>query len=130
MFTRVYTVHLGPASAVLRPRAVVLVKEGFCWPAFFFNIVWALFKGLWITAIILFLAQILVQTGAQALGLSQEAQSIVTIGFFILVGLFANDLRRFELERRGYREVGVIAASHLSAAEQRAFERIPALAGA
>lgn len=130
MFTRIYTVHLGPASAISRPRSVVLVKEGFSWPAFLFNIVWALSKGLWITAIILFLAQAAIEGGAAASGLSGEAQSVIALGFLALVGLYANDLRRFELSQRGYRQVGVVAAGNLSAAELRAFERMPVLAGA
>lgn len=128
---RIYTVHIAPgAGANGREPRIAFVKEGFCWPAFFFNWVWALFKGKWITALLLFAASMAVGAAIQGLHLSEQAQSVVSLAYFILTGLFANDLLRWELERRGYREAGVVAARNLAAAEQRAFERLPSLAAA
>ena len=43
---KIYSVHDRPGS--LAPdRDVVLVKEGFCWPAFFLTALWALWHRLW-----------------------------------------------------------------------------------
>jgi len=128
---RIYTVHIAPgAGANGREARVTFVKEGFCWPAFFFNWVWALFKGMWITALLLFVASMAVGAAVETLHLSEQARSAASFAYFIVTGLFANDLLRWELTRRGYREAGVVAARNLAAAEQRAFERLPALAGA
>jgi len=30
------------------------VKKGWCWPAFFFGSIWALFSGLWVAAFFIF----------------------------------------------------------------------------
>ncbi len=125
---RIYTVHIVPgAGAIGHEARVIFVKEGFSWPAFFFNWVWALFKGLWITALGLFLAEIVLGAAVGSLQVSAPAQSIASFTFFVLTGLFGNDLARMELARKGYREAGVVVARNLEAAEQRAFERLPAL---
>ena len=125
---RIYTVHLGPPRKDLRERDIRFVKEGFSWPAALFNVFWALVKGMWIAAIIIFLAQAVVSGVIGAARLAPEAEAAASLAFVLLLGLFGNDLLRFELARRGYREVGVVAARNLAGAEQRAFERIPALA--
>ncbi len=47
----IYTVHVRG-----RGRAdddVVLVKDGFSWPAFFFSLIWALWHRLWFFALIM-----------------------------------------------------------------------------
>ncbi len=122
---RVYTVHVGPAAAL--GREVALVKEGFSWPAYFFHFGWALVKGMWITAILLFVIESVVSGTAASFRLTAEAQGLAFVALLFLFGAFGNDLRRFELGRRGFREIGVVAAGSLGAAEQRAFERLPEL---
>jgi hypothetical protein len=57
---RVYTVHIHPRrrdADGLGDRDVVLVKEGFCWPALFFSVIWAIWKGLWLVALLFLLLQ-------------------------------------------------------------------------
>jgi len=126
---RIYTVHLGPPPARAgRERDVRFVKEGFSWPAFVFTLAWAVVKGLWRTALGIFLAQTAIAAAAEALRLSPDAGAVVSFAFLVFLGAFGNDFVRLELARRGYREIGVVAARNLGAAEQRAFERIPALA--
>jgi hypothetical protein len=122
---RVYTVHLGPAAAL--GREVALVKEGFSWPAYLFTILWALVKGMWVTAILLFLVQACLSGAAMSFRAAPQASALASLALLFLIGAFGNDLRRFELSRRGFREIGVVAAGSLGAAEQRAFERLPEL---
>lgn len=124
---RIYTVHLGPQRAPNgRERDVVFVKEGFSWPAFTFAFIWAVVKGMWRSALILFAVQIAV--GVATKSFSPEVQGVLQLAMLFLFGAYGNDLQRFELARRGYTEIGVVAAGGLSAAEQRAFEHMPALA--
>lgn len=133
MGMRVYTVHLGPVpedAPAGGERDMVLVKEGFSWPAFFFSVLWAVSRGMWLTAVLLFLASALLGWAVEALALDAESESAVTLAFFALVGSFANDWRRAALERRGYEEVGVVAAPGLEAAEHRAFDRLQGRLGA
>ena len=44
MKTRLYTVHLLDDAS---DDGLVLVKEGFSWPAFFVAVPWALFHRMW-----------------------------------------------------------------------------------
>ena len=46
---RLYTVHQNPDP--LSGNDLVFVKEGFCWPAFFFPMLWPLWHRLWLVAL-------------------------------------------------------------------------------
>ena len=122
---RLYSVHLGPATP--EGREVVLVKEGFSWPAFLFTFVWALVKGWWLTAILIFAAQFGLSTVSYLVGFSAVGDTVLNFAVVFLIGTFANDLQRMELSLRNFHEAGVVAGPNLGAAELRAFERIPAL---
>ena len=98
---------------------IVAVKEGFCWPAFLFSLVWATFHRLWLFAFSLMgfcfvTFFILYQQGAEP-----SFNFIVCFGIFTLFGFLANDFRRFKLRRAGYLERGIILAPTVDAAVQR-----------
>ena len=115
---RFYTVHL--RGAALDPdRDLVLVEEGFCWPAFFFSVIWALWHRMWLAALLLFALKAGANEGAHALGLSAGAHAAVMLGAIAAIGFVANDLRRHWLGRRGFRDAGVVAAEGHDAALRR-----------
>jgi hypothetical protein len=117
---RVYTVHIPPASQ--RQPDPVLVKEGFSWPAFFFGPFWALAHRMWLVAIAL-LALDLVSSGLMdAAHLSPPIQAVLSLAIAVLIGAHANDWRRWSLDRRGFREVGVVAARNVDEALERYFD--------
>lgn len=120
MSTRMYTVHVRSWS----PEAdagTELVKDGFSWPGFFFGPFWALWHGMWRTALVLLAAE-LVLAGAVALaGLAEDGGSAVSLALHVLVGLWGNDMRRRALARAGFVERGAVLASGRDAAEQRLF---------
>ena len=123
---RVYTVHLRPGST-LPDRDAVLVKEGFCWPAFFLSFLWALWHRMWALALVLLALEIAVNTVGEALGLAAAAQGVATLGAALAVGFIANDLRRRWLARRGFDDAGVVAAAGCDAALRRFLDAHPAL---
>jgi hypothetical protein len=124
---RVYTVHM--RRPTLDPdRDIRLVKDGFNWPAFFFSIVWALWCRLWLVAGILLAAETAIAAAMAALGGDGRTQLIISIGSAVIVGLVANDLKRWTLFRRGYLEVGVVTGSDIDAAERRFWDQRPHLA--
>ena len=123
---RLYSVHLGPATP--QGREIVLVKEGFSWPAFLFTFFWALVKGWWLTAILILAAQIGLSAASYFIGFSAVGDTVLSFAVLFLIGAFANDLQRMELSLRNFHEAGVVAGTNLGAAELRAFERLPALA--
>jgi hypothetical protein len=121
-----YTV-LAPPAGPAGPDTdrFVFVKEGFCWPAFFITSVWLLARRLWLVFILYVVAS------AAILMLAMEVAPVawlVIMLFGYLVGLEANNLRRWTLERRGYRFLGVAEGARRDEAEFRFFSTWPGLA--
>jgi len=123
---RIYTVHRRQDAG--QPD-FVLVKEGFCWPAFVVALPWALWHRMWLT--VLWLAAAFVLTGAlgAVLGLDGLGGTVLFLGLAVLAGIFGNDLRRGSLARRGYAEEGVVAADNEDAAFRRFLTEAPLYAG-
>ena len=111
----IYTVHRRAGDGA--EEDTKLVAEGFCWPAFLFTVLWALWHRLWLAAV-LFLA-----LGAgldflfSALGAGDAARAVLTLAYMVLIGYSANDLRRRGLARRGYRPLGLVTGTSRDAAE-------------
>ncbi len=125
---RVYTVHIHPRQRDL-DRDIVLVKEGFCWPAFFFSVIWAIWKGLWLVALLFLAIEAALGFLFDVFLVDPLTQAALALLLAVAIGLFANDLRRWTLARRGYRDSGVIVERDLVAAERRFFETSASLIG-
>lgn len=118
---RIYTVHELP-GAPLDGAGIVLVKEGFSFPAFLLSWIWLAFNRLWIafaiwlglTAVVSFLAE-------RFLGV--EAAAVCSLALQLLLGFEGNDIRRWTLARKGYREIGISGGSSLEEAERRFFAK-------
>ena len=124
---RVYTVHM--RRPALDPESdVLLVKEGFSWPAFFFSFVWALWSRLWLVAAGLLALELAVGATLSLLDGDLWTQSAVSLGLALLVGMLANDLKRWTLFRRSFLEVAVVTGSGIDAAERRFWDQRPQLA--
>ncbi len=111
---RFYTVHIpaaggedGDEGALAR---AVLVREGFNWLAFFFAPFWALAEGLWLAALPLIAAMAAIVAVPPVLGLGPVLPVVLGLGYAVLAGMSANDLRRAGLAARGYRLAEVVAA--------------------
>ena len=91
------------------------VKMGFSWPAFFFNIFWALFKKLWLVFAI---SIILLLVSGMILGVSFPAEDADAISTFfglvvaIIYGAYGNRWHIKDLNRRGYEDVGQCTGSN------------------
>lgn len=118
----VYTVHVRDIG--LKPT-LALVKDGFSWPAAIFGFVWALVVGAWEVALILLALQIVISALLPFLILDIGAQSVVHLGVTVVVGLVANELRRWSLERRGLHEDCVVTAHDKEEAERRYLDANP-----
>lgn len=66
------------------------VYHGWSWPAFFFNCLWYMYKGMWVHGLVLFVVNLATVGLAWALGL-------------IIVPLVANKQHQEWLASRGYR---------------------------
>jgi hypothetical protein len=131
---RLYTIHVptlkrtGPAVGVTGPdrlgaliEGAVPVKEGFCWPAFFFSILWALWHRLWWVALALVIVNVGLGGILTQLGADPVVQTVISVAIAVGVGFLANDLRRRNLARRGLSERAVVASPNGEGAVERYF---------
>ena len=109
-------------------RDVVLVKEGFSWPAFFFGVPWALLRRLWLAAFVLVLATAGIAALAFFVGLDPITRMALVLGLSASFGWFGNDLRRRKLEREGFVFRTVVAGESFDAALKRFLDGTPDLA--
>ena len=108
-------------------RDIVFVKEGFCWPAFFFSVLWALWSRRWLVALGLFAAEAAASAVMVALNADLRSRLIVSVGLAAIIGVLGNDLRRWTLERRGFVLCDIVTGGDGDAAERRFFDRHPEL---
>ena len=118
MAMKIYTVHTNGWSASADADAI-LIREGFNVAAFLFGPFWALWHGMWRTAIALLLLAVAVSGGAMAAGLADGAELVLSLGVQAATGLWGNDWRRHVLARRGVLERTAIAAPGYRDAERR-----------
>ncbi len=97
---------------------VQAVKDGWCWPGFFFGAFWALFHRMWWVGLGLLGVAMLIVAGEDTIGTSAaEAllnvlSVIVSVGF----GIGGNALRAGQQIRRGYEEIAVVQAANVEMA--------------
>jgi len=120
----IYTVHaprrVGAPEA--DPLALAFIKEGFNWPALVFPVIWLIFRRMWLV-LVLYLAGAVILAAANR-SLSEFSVGAVSVGFWFLFALEANDLRRWTLGRAGWRLVGIAEGRNLVEAERRYFSRL------
>lgn len=121
MKLRMYTTHRHDAGLYAGPE-ILLVKDGFSWPAFFLGPIWALWHRMWLTALLIFVASLVVGVAGELSGLSSAAQTVLGLGFAVVVGVNANDWRRSSLHRRGWDDGASVLATTREAAEWRLFQ--------
>jgi hypothetical protein len=124
---RLYSVHLRRHG--LDPdRDLVLVKEGFSWPAFLLSFLWALWHRLWLAAAVIFAAHAALAGAVVLLGANPVAEIGFSLGLGAVVGYVANDLRRRKLSKWGFAFTGVVVADDVDSALRRYLDSDPALA--
>jgi hypothetical protein len=117
---KTYSVQTLPWSSA-SDGSVVLIAEGFNWYALIFGPFWALWHGMWRTAIVLLVIGAAIGGVGALAGLAPDAVSVSQVLVQIALGLWGNDLRRSALARRGYVERAVVAGRNQVEAEYRYF---------
>jgi hypothetical protein len=124
MKTRLYTVHLFEDA---REDGLVLVKEGFCWLAFFISIPWALFHRMWVVAGVFAFLQISLVIVFKVTTIMATGQGIALFALALAFGFLADELRRNTLTRQGYRLEEVVLEQNIDRATQRFLDARPEL---
>jgi hypothetical protein len=117
----VYTVHVRGRGRA--DEDVVLVKDGFSWPAFFFTVIWALWHRMWLFALIVIASGVAIGLVSDLLGLDPFTDAAIGLAWSILIGFEANDARRRTLARRDYDVEDVVLGLNLAQAEHRFFQK-------
>ncbi|MBO6518795.1 MAG: DUF2628 domain-containing protein [Rhodospirillales bacterium] len=115
---RLYSVYLRDHGR-MPAEDLVLVKEGFSWPAFVFTFVWALWTRMWLPAIVMFTVIALVGFGLRELHVGEDMEGLASLLMALAIGLVGNDLRRWWLDQKGFREVAVVSGKNLEDATRR-----------
>jgi len=119
---KIYTVLAPPAKtgpAGPDPDGFVFVKEGFCWPALYVTTAWLVWRRMWLGLLGYLTAAFVI---VSLVGwIDGPIVWLIHTLFGCLVALEANNLRRWTLERRGYRLIGVASGANLREAEFRFF---------
>jgi len=124
---KLYAVHLRRHG--LDPdRDVVMVKEGFSWPAFLLSFVWALWHRLWLAAALFGLAHAAISLGIYLLHPDPISQTVLSLGLAAIIGYLAADIRQHKLTRQGFAFAGVVGGKDADQAYRRFLDSEPALA--
>jgi hypothetical protein len=120
----VYTVHEPPQRYVAAPDAerFTFVRDGFSFWAFLFGPLWMLRHRMWLVLIGYVAILGWLETVVSLFGGSVAIAGLISFLVSLLVGLEAGTLRRFTLNRRGWKNIGVVSGDDLEDAERRFFD--------
>jgi hypothetical protein len=121
----VYTVHEPPLRAGADAPDVerfAFVRDGFSWWAFLFAPLWMLRHRMWLVLIGYVVVAGAIEIPVRLSGAPAIAASLIGILLGLLVGFEASTLRRFTLNRRGWKNLGVVSGDDLEDAERRFFD--------
>jgi hypothetical protein len=93
------------------------VKDGISWPALIVPAFWLLYHRMWIELLVYVVAYGVLGWAMSYAQNGADFLAWIGIALSVLFALEANDLRRYALERKGYRQLGVAIGGSREAAE-------------
>jgi Protein of unknown function (DUF2628) len=121
----VYTVH-APLAAGADPRSTdrfVFIRDGFHLWAAVLGAVWLAWHRLWLAMLGWAVLMIALDVILVRVGVSGGAIAGIDLLFAILLGFEASSLERWSYSRGNWRQLDIVVADDLDAAERRFFER-------
>jgi hypothetical protein len=113
----IYTIHEhGDTPPGERDPHAVFVREGFSLFALLFSILWFMFHRMWRETVLIAVAITLIFVIAIGGDLGTIGGNALRMVFSLGVAVFAHDIWRAALARRGFREVGVASGSNVEEA--------------
>ena len=111
----IYSIYVNPQK---KDNDFVLIKQGFSFSAAFFNIFWSLYHKIWLPPIVVLVFNILIVI------LKDDNYTLIYSILTILVfGMFAVDIREYDLERKEYYLDDITLANSEIEAELKYLER-------
>jgi len=127
----VYTVH-APITGGTDLRATdrfVFVRDGFRLWAAVLGVVWLAWQRLWLATIGWIIVMAAIDVALVNLGVGSAVIFWADFLLALLLGLEAPSLQRWTLSRRNWRQLDIVIADDIEAAERRFFERWSARRG-
>ncbi len=121
--TKIYTVHINLNQEHAVEKAI-FVREGFNFMAFIFGIAWALYHKMWFYSFIIGITMTLLGAANEQNWLQDDTILVLNTALNVIIGLWANDLRRNHLANKGYIISDIVVSDNELAAQQRYFERM------
>lgn len=121
----IYTVHAPPPKAdetAPDPERFVFIRDGFGFWAFVLAPLWILWRRLWLVLLFYVAIIALLEGALWFIRANPTTRGVVVLLVSLLVGLEAASLRRWTLQRRGWRQLGVVAGDNCESAERRFFD--------
>lgn len=118
----VYTVHEPPnAPADRQDRAEVLkfVREGFSWVAALLGPLWLLARGLWLALLGYVATVVIIELIVAMTGARQDVGTFAILVLHLLIGLEADSIERWTLDRRGWKPLGSVTGDSRLDCERR-----------
>lgn len=119
---RIYTVH-ELKGAPIDGEGLDFVHEGFSWPAFLLALPWLVYERLWLALLLYVVVSTALMAAGAAVGLDETGLFVLSLAWQFVFACEANDIRRWTLSLRGYREIGIVAGRNLVEAEREFFRR-------
>jgi hypothetical protein len=119
-----FTVHeppSPPADRIDRAESLVFIKDGFSWAAALFAPLWMIAHRLWWPLLGYAALTAAIEVVRAAAGLHQWL-ALAALGLNLIVGFEADTLRRWALERRGWRMLGAVTGRTVLDCERRFFD--------
>jgi hypothetical protein len=120
-----YTVHeppAPPADRIDRAEGLVFVKDGFSWRAALFAPIWLLAHRLWWPLLGYVVLSGLLEFLRQSALLDPGWTTLAGFALHLLIGLEADTLRRWGLDRKGWRTLGSVTGRSTHECERRFFD--------
>lgn len=124
---KIFSIHHkadDPAIILSEGLETRFVKEGVSWSALFMAPVWLIFHRMWLVLLGVFFLYGVAGFAARAVGLDPASSLGLVFIVNIIVALEGNSLRRWTLQRSGYKEIGVVTGRSLEHCERRFFESL------
>ena len=116
-----YTVQQKPIQNAKSDPDVILIKEGFCWPALLAPPLWLIYRLQFLGLLAYLSATAILSAAVKYTGMEPLLGLSLSIVLSLLVASLANDWRRWRLAAKGYDLVAITAANNLRQAEQKIF---------
>jgi hypothetical protein len=119
-------VVMAPAGEGEAPEKAVFLRDGFSIAAFVFGPLWLFWNRAYLAASLWLALMTMLAVGGRAFGVRPEATGLLNLALSLALGFEGVRLIIWTLERRGFRQSGIVACDNAEEAEEVFFHNRPA----